>query len=138
MKQDKITYLEMLQTVIARMASNSFHIKGWTISLIPALLALMVSKGELKPYLWFPLFPLVLFWMLDAYYLWQEQLYRKLYQRVVCSEECNHLFSMNPSEFKQKGWPEWLLGGKVFRSPTLSIFYLPLLILILFIWFHGK
>lgn len=98
----------------------------------------MVSKGELKPYLWFPLFPLVLFWMLDAYYLWQEQLYRKLYQRVVCSEECNHLFSMNPSEFKQKGWPEWLLGGKVFRSPTLSIFYLPLLILILFIWFHGK
>ena len=92
MNQDKITYLEMLQTVIARMASNSFHIKGWIISLIPALLALMVSKEELKQYSWFLLIPLVLFWMLDAYYLWQEQLYRKLYQRVVCSEECNHLF----------------------------------------------
>lgn len=138
MNQDKITYLEMLQTVIARMASNSFHIKGWTISLIPALLALMVSKEELKEYSWFLLIPLVLFWMLDAYYLWQEQLYRKLYQRVVCSEECNHLFSMNPSEFKQKGWPEWMLGGKVFRSNTLLIFYLPLLILILIIWCHGK
>jgi len=32
MMENKIKHLEMLQNVIARMASNSFIIKGWSVT----------------------------------------------------------------------------------------------------------
>ncbi len=38
-------HLEFLQAVITRMAGNSFLIKGWSVTLVAALLALTVPHG---------------------------------------------------------------------------------------------
>ena len=32
--ENKIKYLEMIQSVINRMANNSFCLKGWTVTLV--------------------------------------------------------------------------------------------------------
>lgn len=56
----KLKHLELIQGVINRLAGNSFYMKGWAVVLLSALLVLV-------------------FWGLDAYFLWQERLYRVLY-----------------------------------------------------------
>jgi hypothetical protein len=63
------------------MASNSFLLKGWTVTLAAALLAVGAKEAESR----FPLiglFPAIGFWCLDAYYLRQERLFRTLYDHV--------------------------------------------------------
>lgn len=40
----KIKYLEMIQSVITRMASNSFVLKGWLITLITAVCIISFSS----------------------------------------------------------------------------------------------
>ena len=40
MTDDQRKHLEMIQTIIARLATNSFAVKGWSITLASALLAL--------------------------------------------------------------------------------------------------
>ncbi|MEN9503463.1 MAG: hypothetical protein RI964_2748 [Pseudomonadota bacterium] len=48
MHPDRLKHLEMLQQVITRMASNSFLIKGWSITLISALLAFAQYFGQFR------------------------------------------------------------------------------------------
>ncbi|WP_053075331.1 hypothetical protein [Clostridium carboxidivorans] len=43
-KEDFKAYLTMIENVISRMATNSFIVKGWTITMISAILVLAVSK----------------------------------------------------------------------------------------------
>jgi len=47
---NKIKHLEFIQTIINRMAANSFLIKGWAITLVAALFALS-SKDTNKNYI---------------------------------------------------------------------------------------
>ena len=42
--ESKIAYLQMIQAVIARMAGNSFLIKGWSVTLVAALFALAAAN----------------------------------------------------------------------------------------------
>lgn len=81
MKEEQIKHLEMIQAVITRMASNSFAIKGWTITLVSAIL---VVAHEIAgwPYLLIALIPAIVFWGLDAYYLRLERIFRKLYDTI--------------------------------------------------------
>lgn len=117
---EKISYLKNIQAVISRMASNSFLIKGWTITLFSALLALTVSSSS-RRYLPIGFIPLFAFWYLDYYYLRQERLFRKLYEHVITSEEPVD-FRMDTARFTHK-------VGCVFWSPSLAAFYIPLLII---------
>ena len=41
--ENKVAHLEMIQRVIARMASNSFLIKRWSVTLVVALFALAAA-----------------------------------------------------------------------------------------------
>lgn len=78
MKAEEIKHLEFIQSVINRMAKNSFMVKGWSITLVSGLFALSFSVDD--PYMVFlPLIPALSFWILDAYYLRQEKLFRHLY-----------------------------------------------------------
>jgi len=47
----KIKHLELIQTVISRMARNSFILKGWGVTLISAIFALTVGKSE-RAFVW--------------------------------------------------------------------------------------
>jgi hypothetical protein len=88
---------KIIQDIIKRMANNSFLIKGWAITLIVATLLL---KGE-QLQLYISLIPLLGFWYLDAYFLHQERLYRRLYNWVIANrlDTENFLFDMNIYRF---------------------------------------
>mgnify|MGYP001607958659 FL=1 len=80
-QDDKKKHLEFLQLAINRMASNSFILKGWNITLIVGLFALTL-KDLSSPYFYLAIFPAFAFWGLDAYYLRQERLFRELYNSI--------------------------------------------------------
>lgn len=81
MPGDKTKHLEFLQNAITRMASNSFLLKGWTVTIAAALFAL-AAKDTNRRFAELALFPSLTFWGLDAYYLRQERLFRRLYDEV--------------------------------------------------------
>jgi len=74
--------------------------------------------------------PLIGFWFLDAYFLWQERLYRKLYEWVIVnrSKTDDFLFDMDASRFKDQ------IGSKckTMFSLTLLWFYGVILVLLAF------
>lgn len=47
--EDRIKYLEMIQEIINRMASNSFALKGWAVTLIAGIFVL-AEKDTNKMY----------------------------------------------------------------------------------------
>lgn len=95
MKEEQLKHLEFIQGVITRMGSNSFYIKGWTITLVAALLALYSSRPNVA-YLFVGLVPAVVFWFLDSYYLWQERRFRGLYKDAAGLTEYQvSVFSMS-------------------------------------------
>jgi len=82
----KIKHLEFIQAVISRMAGNSFLIKGWSIALVAASFALAAKDTNIN-YIFVAYFPILIFWLLDGYFLWQERLYRDLYDRVRVTKQ---------------------------------------------------
>lgn len=115
---EKLTHLEMIQGVINRMAGNSFQLKGWSVVLVSALFAL-AAKDSNQIYIFLAYFPAIVFWVLDGYFLWQEKLYRKLYDSVRQVENSKIDFSMDTSAVVEKISP-W---NEVVISPTLSLFH---------------
>ena len=84
------------------MASNSFYLKGWNVTVIAAIVALSFEESDWKIYAC-ALVLNVVFWFLDAYYLKQEKLFRELYDKVSKISDDNLVdFSMNTSEFNEK------------------------------------
>lgn len=115
---NKIAYLGFIQDVINRMGNNSFLIKGFSITLISALAATSHSK-------YFFIFILtILFWLLDTYYLYQEKLFRKLYENVNDGNEPDDSFSMHVHKYKN----EVDSFFSVMMSKPLSPFYSILII----------
>src|SRR5688572_14793209 len=97
----KLKHLEFIQGVINRMANTSFLLKGWSITIIAGLFAFSESENEL-PLLWLALILTGVFWFLDAYFLWQERLFRALYDHVRKLPEEKIDFSMDPTPFRPK------------------------------------
>ena len=123
--QNKQKHLEFIQGVINRMASNLFFLRGWTITLIAALFALFV-KGSDTHYIFIVYFPVIIFWILDGYFLSQERLFRALYDDVRKLDEREIDFSMDIDKYKEDNKKKWLYS---MFSATLLCFYLPLIII---------
>lgn len=108
----------MVQAIIARMARNSFLIKGWSVTLVAALFVLAAANTEgLFTYLAY--FPAFMFWELDAYFLRQERLFRKLYDHVRELDEVQVDFSMNTERFDTSVDSAWGVAW----SSTLRLFH---------------
>ena len=114
----KLKHLEMIQGIINRMAGNSFLLKGWSVTLISAIFAL-AAKDSNQLFLYLAYFPCLTFWSLDGYFLWQERMYRKLYQQVTNKGEESVDFDMNATSFKDEV-DTWL---NCCFSTTLSLFH---------------
>jgi hypothetical protein len=68
--------------------------------IVAALLALSAAtreKIELMLIAFIPL--LVVFWILDGYFLWQERLFREVYNHVIKKDEKGIDVVMNPGDF---------------------------------------
>lgn len=96
--ETKLKHLEFVQTVINRMAGNSFLLKGWSVTLVSAVFVLAVKDGNASvipvAYL-----PVLVLWFLDAYFLRQERLYRKLYDAVRALPDDQIDFSLDASKY---------------------------------------
>ena len=121
--EKKFKHLEMIQGIINRMAGNSFMLKGWAVTLVAGVYAL-ASNDTNKVYFLIAYVPIIIFWGLDAYYLRQERLYRKLYDKVRKQDEDDIDFSMNAT------LPEFQNQKTFYLNALFSItelgFYLPL------------
>lgn len=118
MIEAKLKHLEMIQGIINRMASNSFLLKGWSVTLISALVAL--SSKDSNPYfVYIAFFPCLAFWSLDGYFLWQERMYRKLYHEVSKKSDRSIDFDMNATKFKNQIHSYFRTNFSI----TLSLFY---------------
>ena len=83
-------HLQILQSVIQRMAGNSTSCKAWCITIVSAILVLIADKG--KPNLALLAFlPTFLFLALDAYYLALEKAFRSSYNSFVKKLHNNEL-----------------------------------------------
>jgi hypothetical protein len=112
-----LKHLEFIQVIISRLATNSFLIKGWALTISGALFGFAASHLS-----WsiatVGLLPIIVFWCLDAYFLTQERLFRSLYNAVARQDEGIPPFSLNPAAYR--GDHSWI---KVFTSRTLVLFY---------------
>ena len=75
--EDKISHLQMIQSIIDRMGKNSFSLKGWSVGIMIAIYA-FAGQNYNKAVI-VTLIPLIIFWILDSYYLMLERKYRRLY-----------------------------------------------------------
>ena len=132
--ENKQKHLEFIQGVINRMASNLFFLRGWTITLIAALFALFVKDAN-PDYIFVVYFPVIIFWILDGYFLSQERLFRALYTHVRKLDEKEIDFSMDTSEYKKDERNSWVCS--IF-SVTLLFFYLPLVAIMLLVTYLLK
>jgi len=115
-----VEHLKIIQTVINRLNRNSFWVKTLSAVLIVAAMVLVAIQGKKDPVVY--LMPLTLvagFWILDGYFLWQERLFREIYNEIRVQSDTD--FVMNPLKHKNKPECTWL--SAIF-SPTLIIFYL--------------
>ena len=114
----QLAHLKMIQAVITRMAGNSFLIKGWSVMLVAALFALAAANTNAL-FVYLAYFPAFMFWALDAYFLRQERLFRKLYDCVRELDGSQINFSMDTKPFEGKVDSAW----DVAWSHTLKLFH---------------
>ena len=124
LKEYMIKEIEIIQDTIKRMAFNSFMVKGWAITLV--VVALLLKGTEYQ--VWIAFIPLLVFWFLDAYFLWQERMYRKLYEWVINNRlnTDEYLFDMNAYRFEGEVQSRF----RIMFSITLGWFYGSIAILI--------
>lgn len=120
--ENKRKHLEFIQIVIGRMAGNLFFLRGWTITLIAALFVFFTKEAN-TDFIFVVYFPVIIFWILDGYFLSQERLFRTLYNHVRKLDEKEIDFSMDTSEYNEDKRNSWLYS---MFSSTLLFFYLPL------------
>ena len=123
-KEYMLKEIEIIQDIIKRMAFNSFMIKGWTITLVVVTLLLKGAKYQVL----IAFIPLLVFWFLDAYFLRQERMYRKLYDWVIANRlnTDEHLLDMNAYRFKDAIQSR----SRIMFSITLGWFYGSIAILV--------
>ncbi len=119
-----IEEIKIIQDIIKRLAFNSFMIKGWAITLVVVTLLLKGDKYQVL----ISFIPLIVFWFLDAYFLRQERMYRKLYNWVISNrlKTDEHLFDMNAYRFKDAVQSSF----RIMFSITLRWFYGSITVLI--------
>lgn len=126
----KLKHLETIQSTIDRLAQNSFTIKGWSITLVSVVFALLATQNAAEQLILIALIPALIFWGLDAFYLRQERLYRKLYEAVAqqlrndAAASSIELFTMNTRSYYSsvQSWARTLFSKTVLPIPlTISL-----------------
>ncbi|MEK6727239.1 MAG: hypothetical protein AABY28_01000 [Candidatus Omnitrophota bacterium] len=115
----KLKYLEMIQGVINRMGQCSFLLKGWSVVLVSALFALAANKTNIL-FIYLAYFPAIAFWMLDGYYLYQERLFRNLYDKARDMDTDKIDFSMDTRPLRGINKATW---QEATFSKTMLIFH---------------
>lgn len=127
-------YISLLQENIIRMAGNSANCKTWLVTLVAAILALQLTSVELRNILWVALGLIVLFYLLDSYYLGLERKFvvvEEAFAKAVKEKKENELiddiYSFNIKSVKDKR--ATMCSALV--SPSTYPFYFTLFLIVL-------
>lgn len=135
--------LDLIQSVIQRMANNSFMIKGWTITFFVGLISFFKLSKLSDIILGICLLLIVFsFYYLDAFFLWTERKYRELYKDVIQKRQnldFNNLYSLSTQLYEKESIWDVVCNRKYKnnetntkkgrRRNTLALFYVPMLII---------
>lgn len=113
----KLKHLEFIQDAITRMANNSFLLKGWSVTIVGALLALSVNESD-NAFIAVSAVILLYFWLLDSFYLHKEKLFIEVYKLVAAKSVEDINFDMSFKQLESK--------GSIWRcafSPSMVMFY---------------
>lgn len=136
MSEGKLKHLEFIQNVITRMNTNSFQIKGWTVTIIAAVLAIYASTKNYY-FVLVGIFPTLLFWFLDSYYLTKERKFRGLYNdvaKVSKNPKKIKLFEIKPNLYTKRKYSFW----NVFCSTTIWKLYFSIIIILCSLFAYLK
>ena len=121
--EKKLKHLEMIQSVINRLANNSFSLKLKSFIFVAVILGFTTKDSDLY-YIPLTFIPTLAFWGLDGFYLKREQLFRALYDNVRQKDDKDIDFSMDVSTVKLNG-KSWI---SICISWTILGFHLPILL----------
>lgn len=118
--------IDLIQSCINRMSQNSFSCKGWNLTLIAGIFAL-VPENINKWYICIVILCINLcFWWLDSFYVLQEQKYRDKYEWIISKRvEGNNkfLYDLNPYNINMNLENKQRSQFKVAFSKTLIPMY---------------
>ncbi len=127
--------IDLIQNCITRMGQNSFSVKGWLIGLIIAIIALLPENVDTKTICLMISGMTIIFWILDAFYLKTEKLYRWKYDWVIVNRKNSTDFYYDLNPYKKEMWllnkngkpkkEPWIL--RIMFTKTLCPFYLPII-----------
>lgn len=132
--ENKVSYLQMIQELIGRMSTASAIFKGFAATIVAGIAALTYCEVN-SWILALSFIPVVLFLMLDIYYLKLEKKYRYLYEQVRINA---HVVDFSMKLTKDNKAAKARIWDCI-KSPSIWLFY-PAMIAILgaVIYFRWK
>lgn len=129
--------IDLLQSRIEKVEKTSFTIKGWTITLVTAVLALLPESIEKFVISLVVASATLAFWYLDAFYLKVDKSYRLKYNwvvqnRMTNTSSCFDLYPYDEKTFFDPSDPRRNTVPGIISlmfSNTLLVFYAPILVL---------
>jgi len=122
----RVEHLRIIQAVIERMGRNSFAIKAGSLTVVVGLLVVTLGMNSWKVSA-VGTIPIAMLWSLDAFFIRQERIFRRLYdtvrQGLAPEIGSTEYFSMNTDQVQSE--VNSLLATMFSR--TLAFFYVPLL-----------
>ena len=128
MNDEKVPYLEMVQNTIDKMSANSAILKGFAATVVTGISAISFTEID-KWVLLLSLIPVISFFALDVYYLLLERRFRYLYDNIRDGEQPVN-YSMAVDIPKEKLEQSGARLRDCFRSPSILLFYLPVLLVV--------
>jgi hypothetical protein len=108
------SYLQMVQSVITRLATQSTAVKTWCVTVTAALLGFGV-KADTTVAAFIGFYVIVAFAALDAYYLCLERAYRALYQEALADGSVPWKLAVDGPRLRD------IIGA--LRSPSVALIY---------------
>jgi len=76
------THINTLQGIINRHANYSLNCKTWCITIIAAMSVLLYEERQ-NINIIIPIFPIIIFYLLDCFYLGLERLFKDIYNEFI-------------------------------------------------------
>ena len=120
--------IDLIQSCINRMAQNSFAIKGWLVTLVTVILALLPEMVDVRILSCVVFAATVCFWYLDAYYLKMERLYRWKYEWVIANRNKSNEFFYDLNPMQANMWLPNKDGNNKKAPRVLRVMFTPSLV----------
>lgn len=103
-KEILLKEIDLIEECIKRMASNSFLLKGWAVTVLSVLIGLTANTDNWKFGSVLAILVCIGFWYLDAEYLKLERLYKRKYNWIITNRPAKTEYAFNLDPFEKNMW----------------------------------